>query len=99
MKARTKIDLARVRENAEHHKNNIPALQVAVNVMCGGGMLGRMAAEQPGQFYIDARCGKLPYPRRDIEQAVAVLSELARANSLDPNHMPKMPDFHGCGVF
>jgi len=67
--------------------------------MCGGGFLGHFAAEQPSVFYIDSRVGRLPYSRRAIEQAVAVLVELAKKAGLDPCHMPKMPAFHNCGTY
>lgn len=77
----------------------IPHMQVAVYVMCGGGFLGRMAAEQPADFYIDSRCGKLPYKTREIEQAVQVLIIAAGAHGLDPHNMPEMPRFHNMGVF
>lgn len=77
----------------------IPAMQVAVYVMCGGGFLGRMAAEQPADFYVDARCGKLPFKVREIEQAVQVLVIAAGAHGLDPHNMPAMPRFHNMGVF
>lgn len=76
----------------------IPTMQVAVYMMCGGGFLGKMAAEQPADFYIDSRCGKLPYGRREIMQAVQVLAIAAGANGLDPHHMPEMPRFHNMGV-
>jgi len=39
---------------------SIPSMQVAVYVMCGGGFLGRFAAEKPMDFYIDDRVGCLP---------------------------------------
>jgi hypothetical protein len=77
---------------------SIPAMQVAVYVMCGGSLLGRMAAEQPADFYIDSRCGRLPYGRREIMQAVQVLVLAAGANGLDPHNMPEMPRFHNMGV-
>lgn len=74
-------------------------LQVAVYVMCGGGFLGRSAAEQPAEFYIDTRCSRLPYPRRDIMQMVATLVEVATLAGMDPKRLPEMPDFHGGWVF
>ena len=52
-------------------------LQVAVYVMCGGGMLGSFAMKQPADFYIDARVGRLPYPRKKIYIAIEVLKALA----------------------
>jgi len=74
-------------------------LQVAVYVMCGGGLLGHFAAEQPADFYIDDRVGRLPYPRKEIYQAVSVLKTLAEAHCLDPHKMPELPSFHACGIF
>ena len=77
----------------------IAGLQTAVYVACGGGMLGRFAAEQPADFYIDDRVGRLPYRRKEILQAVEVLATLAQATGLDPHNMPKMPEFHNCGIW
>lgn len=75
-------------------------LQTAVYVMCGGGFLGRMAAEQPFDFYIDDRVSRLPYSKRAILQAVSVLAALATglgiARSAD---MPRMMDMHNAGIF
>lgn len=78
---------------------DIGPLQVAVYVMVGGGMLGRSAAEQPADFYIDGRVGSLPYPKGDIKQAVAVLVAQAEAMGLDPRHLPEVPAFHACGIW
>jgi hypothetical protein len=61
----------------------IVKLQTALDVMCGGGMLGRFAQCQPGEFYIDQRCGKLPGTRKQIENAVAVLCAYAVAAGYD----------------
>lgn len=83
----------------EKAMENIRALQVAVYVMCGGGMIGKFAAEQPADFYIDQRVGRLNYPTRKIYQAVTVLRACAVAAGLDPRRMPPMPDFHSCWVF
>jgi len=105
---RNKLDLNVVKDCAEKYskdidglwnKQTIPFLQVAVYTMIGGGLLGRMAAEQPADFYIDSRVGKLPYPKRDILQAVAVLAIIAEANGLDPHNLPKLPPFHNLGIF
>ena len=99
-----KVDLERVREGEKERVAagdtwDIGPLQVAVYVMCGGGMLGRMAAEQPADFYIDSRCGRLPYGVKDIEQAVNVLAVIAEVQGLNPHHLPSMPHFHASGVF
>ena len=77
----------------------VKALQIAVYTMCGGGLIGRIAAEQPADFYIDMRVGRLPFKRKEIEQAVGVLVSLARHNGLEPHAMPAMPSFHRCGIF
>jgi hypothetical protein len=77
----------------------IPSMQVAIFVMCGGGALGRFAAEQPRAFYIDDRAGRLPYPRTAIYQAVETLVTIATVNGLDPHHLPPMPQFHNMGTF
>jgi hypothetical protein len=94
-----KVDMDSVRESGLNLPENIAALQTAVYVACGGGLLGEMAATQPADFYIDLRCGKLPYPKRAILQAVEVLATLATVAGLDPHHMPAHPRFHASGVF
>ena len=94
-----KVDEKAFRKIAKDYKDRIPFLQVAVYVMCGTGFLGRFAAEQPGDFYIDDRVGKRPYPKREIYQAVRCLSILAEENGLNPHKMPKIPGLLGCGVF
>ena len=78
---------------------SIPAMQTAVYVMCGGGFLGRFAAEQPMDFYIDDRVGCLPYSREEIYQAVEILKTIAVANVMDPHRLPSMPSFHNMGIF
>lgn len=72
-------------------------LQIAVYVMCGGGLLGISAAENPKDFYIDDRVRKLPFPKRQIKQAVKVLGIYAEV--LDWKEMPKCGNFHNCGIF
>ena len=101
MTATKKINLSDVPNWAECYRdlNALHSLQTVVFVMCGGGMLGRMAAEQPFDFYIDSRCGKLPYPKTAIMNAVSVLAEIAALNGLDPHNLPHQPDFPNCGVF
>ena len=101
------LDLDAVRENIRWRvetdrtsaHGQMRALQAAVYVMCNGGMLGASASEQPGQFYVDDRVGRLPYSRRAIYQAVAVLKLYAEALGLDANNLPKRPAFHNCGVW
>jgi len=78
---------------------SIPSMQVAVYVMCGGGFLGRFAAEQPMDFYIDDRVGGLPYSREEIYQAVETLKTIAIANGMDPRRLPPVPRFHNMGIF
>jgi hypothetical protein len=98
-----KIDLEHVKANTIegfcNWTKDIGPHQVAVYVMCGGGFLGQFAARQPADFYIDSRVGRLPFGRREIGQAVAVLATIAEAKGLDPHHLPPMPDFHACGIF
>jgi len=78
---------------------SIPAHQIAVYVMCGGGFLGHFAAEQPADFYIDDRVGRLPYPKAQIRQAVETLVTLSEKAGLNPHHLDPMPSFHNCGIF
>lgn len=80
-------------------KASIGAVQLAVYVMAGGGMLGRFAAEQPADFYIDDRVSKRPYPKRAIYRAVAVLTRMAQVAGLDPHQMPAMPRLHNLTIF
>ena len=96
-----KLDMKQVAESDAHYRESRPigALQVAIHVMCGGGLVGRFASEQPADFYIDDRCGRLPYRRKEIMQAVQVLATIATARGLDPHHLPHAPDFHSCGIF
>ena len=77
----------------------IKSMQTAIFIMCGGGHLGKFAAEQPAKFYIDDRVSRLPYPKKAIYQAVETLATIARANNLDPEHLPEMPRFHNMGIF
>ncbi len=95
---RHKLDFERVKEY-EFTEDNLAPLQVAVFVMCGGGMVGRMAAEQPADFYIDSRVGALAYGKKDIYQAVEVLKVGAVKAGLNPHHLPRLPLFHNCGIF
>ena len=93
------MDLVVEADRLYRDTRDIGTLQVAVYVMCGGGFLGRFAAEQPADFYIDDRCGRLPYRRKEVMQAVGVLAACAQDRGLDPHHLPAMPDFHACGVW
>lgn len=89
----------KVAESDRKSPEQIGALQVSVFVMCGGGFLGAFAAEQPADFYIDDRSGRLPYRRKEIMQAVQVLGRLALAAGMDPQSMPSRPTFHAAGIF
>lgn len=95
-----KLDQARVRDSVPDYWGieTIGAHQVALYVMAGGGFLGRFAAEQPADFYIDDRVGRLPYSRDEITQATATLATIAEAHGLNPHDLPKMPTFHNFGI-
>jgi hypothetical protein len=95
-----KIDMNQVKTALESGfaDADICALQVAIYVACGGGRIGRLYAEQPKGAYIDMRVGKRPYSRKEIENMRQVLVAMAEIRGLDPNRLPRMPDFHGCGV-
>lgn len=93
------LDLERVANNATSWKDSIPTMQTAVYVMVGGGMLGRFAAEQPADFYIDNRVGRLPYSRKEVSQAVSILALIAEKNGLNPHDLPPMPSLHNLGIF
>ena len=84
--------------NGAWHRT-MPALQVAVFVMIGGGFTGNSAARQPEDFSIDDRAGRLHYSRRDIMKAVAQLTETAKQAGLDPRDLPRLPSLHNCGVW
>jgi hypothetical protein len=75
-------------------------LQTALFVMVGGGMLGLSYMRSPRGAYIDTRCGRLPYTRREIEQARKVLVTYAIVLGLDAGCLEvPAPDFHNCGVW
>jgi len=80
-------------------KSTIPNMQIAIYVMCGGGVLGTLAAEQPADFYIDGRTGRLPYKKAQIRQAVETLKTFAIIHGLDPHRLPYVPQFHNMGIF
>ncbi len=94
-----KLDMKAVMESGLCWKDSISAHQTAVFVMCGGGLLGNFAAQQPADFYIDDRVGRLRFPRKEIYQVLAVLVAIAKANGLDPHNLPQRPRFHDCGIF
>lgn len=72
---------------------SIPAMQVAVFIMCGGGLIGISAAERPADFYIDGRVSskQLPYCKRKILQTVRTLIDIAEASDMNPHRLPQMP--------
>ena len=76
----------------------VPFHQVAVYVMCGGGFLGHFAAEQPADFYIDDRVGRLPFRRSEICYAVRTLAQIAKARGLNPHDLPPLPVLHSFGI-
>lgn len=78
--------------------DTIPAMQIAVYVMAGGGLLGRMAAEQPADFYIDDRA-RSRYTKRETLAAVSWLVDVAEAAGLNPRDLPAMPRMPNMGCF
>lgn len=78
---------------------DIGVMQVAIYVACGGGLIGRLYAEQPKEAYIGICARKLPYSRKEIENMRQVLVAMAEQRGLDPNNLPKIPKFHSCGIF
>lgn len=103
-------DLTRVRENLEERLrektttrailiDEMQHLQTVIYVMTGGGMLGRFAAEQPADFYIDLRVGRLPYPKKEIYQAIKVLEIYGEVLGYNTHDMPRRASWHSCGVF
>lgn len=74
-------------------------LQIAIYVMCGGGLLGKLAVEDPWNFYLDDRTAKLPYKRAEILQSIEVLKVYAKVLEEDINTMPPVSQFHSCGIF
>lgn len=79
-------------------------LQLAVYVMCDGGLLGRFAAQQPGDFYIDSRVGRLPYSQTKIMQVIAVMNIYCEVLGLNPRNVHDVElrpffDAHASGVW
>jgi len=77
-------------------RSEMEQLQTAVYVMCGGGFLGRSAARQPAAFYIDDRCGRLPYSKSKIMKAVRVLAVYADVLG---GTTERVFDAHNCDVW
>ena len=102
-----KLDMDQVRrnlaaayeENPAQHMERLRAQQVAVYVMCGGGMIGRQHAERPLSAYIDARVAKRPYSRKAIDNATRVLAVMAEVAGINADSLPPMPDLHNSGIF
>ena len=72
--------------------------QVAVYVMCGGGHLGRWAAENPAAFYMNDSVRRLPYSRDEVRRSVATLARIAQAHGFNPHDLPCMPLLHSFGI-
>lgn len=96
----TQKDLQQIKEGAvgSWGLETIPAMQVAVYVMCGGGLLGRFASQQPADFYIDDRVGQLPYAKPKILEAVQVLAAIAQVDGLNPHELQPIT-LHNLRVF
>ncbi len=96
-----KLDMEQVRASFKGRRRRwkIGTLQVVAYVAAGGGMIGRMYAEQPADAYRDSRTGRAPYKARDLENIRQTLVAMAEAYGLDPHRLPRVPDFHNCGVF
>jgi len=75
------------------------AMQVAIYVAAGGGMIGRLFAEQPADAYVDDRASRRPYTLKALGNMRIALIAYAAVLGLDPHRMPPMPDFHSAGVF
>ena len=73
--------------------------QIAVYVMQGGGLIGRMYAEQPADAYRDTRAGRARYNGTDSENARNALRVMAEVLGLDPHALPPMPALPGMGVW
>ena len=100
-KMKHKLDMNQLRESFKGNEDkwSIGTLQVVAYIAAGGGMIGRMYAEQPADAYRDIRAGKGPYNNKDMEKIRLTLVAMAEAYGLNPHHLPCMPDFHNCGIF
>jgi hypothetical protein len=72
----------------EKAKELVPQLQHTIKVMLGGGFLASAGANQPADFYIDSRVGRLRYPKRNIIGTVRMLAELAKRAGINPHAIP-----------
>ncbi len=68
----------------------LPFMQVALYVMCGGGFVGRSFAEQPKSAYLDDRISKRPFKPNAIEAARLELVHVAEIAGLNPENLPTM---------
>jgi predicted P-loop ATPase len=87
-------------ERVEVNYDDLTCLQARIYSMFGPGfgMVARFAIQQPAVFYIDARCAKTVYSRKEIYAEVDKLKGLAEKAGLDPRHMNSI-DFHNCGIW
>lgn len=69
--------------NKEKALHMIPSVQAEIYVMCGMGYLGTMGACQPSDFYIDTRCGRLPYNKISIKSIARILARLIEIAELE----------------
>lgn len=67
----SKLDMDVVRKSfqMDNGKREIGVLQVVAYVAAGGGLIGRMYAEQPADAYRDTRSGRGPYEKRTTSLA------------------------------
>lgn len=95
-----KLDNQLIAEAIQRHPEwDIGILQVVAYVAAGGGMIGRMYAEQPADAYVDIRVSRRPYSLTALENIRKTLCVMAVEKNLDPHRLPPMPDFYNCGVF
>lgn len=74
--------------------DNARQLQMTIYTMCGGGELGKNAANRPGLFVaIDDRTHNLPYHNDIILQSVKVLATYCEVLGLDPNNLNDRPTY------
>ena len=71
--------------------NRLTCLQIEIYTAVGGGLVGRMYAQQPQEAYLDDRAGKRPYKRKEIEQMRQRLVKTATELGYDPANLPELP--------
>ena len=84
---------------AGHPEWDIGTLQTVAFVAAGGGLIGRMYAEQPADAYRDSRAGRAPYGVHELETIRLTLIAMAEYQGLNPHDLPARPRFHNCYVF